>query len=285
MQGYTHHQSQLDQLEGYDWSKGLTKEQEHHVMAANPCWVTAGSSIDLYALQPPTTPPGQLTHDLAKDQPEQPACHSTKHSDPTANQSTQTQFPSHFYTARRSHTVTIDDTPARQVVINHHIAEWTLAPDEDIRLLNLGTDETPRMVKVNRHLSPTLTLATEALLHEFKDIFAWSYQDLRGVLAEICQHRIELKLDTVPVHQRRYRMNPNYAEAVKKDLDKLLAARFIYPTEAASWLSPIVVVPKKNGKLQICVDYRRLNAQTVKDPYPLPYMDTILDESRWSRDV
>ena len=115
-------------------------------------------------------------------------------------------------------------------------------------------------------------------MHEFKNIFAWSYHDLRGVPAEVCQHRIELKLDATPSHQHRYRMNPNYVEAVKKDLDKLLAARFIYPTEAASWLLPIVVVPKKNGQLRICIDYRKLNAQTVKDPYPLPYMDTILDE-------
>ena len=38
------------------------------------------------------------------------------------------------------------------------------------------------------------------------------------------------------------------------------------------------MVPKKNGKLCICIDYRKLNAQTVKDPYPLPYIDTILDE-------
>lgn len=79
------------------------------------------------------------------------------------------------------------------------------------------------------------------------------------------------------MHQRHYRMNPNYAEPVKKDLDKLLVARFMYPTKAASWLSPIVVVPKKkNRKPLITVDYRKLNEQTVKDPYPLSYMDTTL---------
>ena len=64
-------------------------------------------------------------------------------------------------------------------------------------------------------------------------------------------------------------MNPNYASIVKQDIDKLMAAGFIIPVEEATWLSPIVVVPKKNGQLRICIDYIKLNAATKKDPYPL----------------
>ena len=72
-------------------------------------------------------------------------------------------------------------------------------------------------------------------------------------------------------------MNPNYAKAVKEDLEKLLKASFIEPVDQATWLSPIVVVPKKNGKLRICVDFRRFNAATKKDPYPLPFTDEVLN--------
>jgi hypothetical protein len=72
-------------------------------------------------------------------------------------------------------------------------------------------------------------------------------------------------------------MNPNYAAAVKIDLDKLLQAGFIEPIDHATWLSPIVVVPKKNCKLRICVDFRRLNKATKKDPYRLPFTDEVLD--------
>jgi hypothetical protein len=46
---------------------------------------------------------------------------------------------------------------------------------------------------------------------------------------------------------------------------------FIKLVEEATWLSSIVVVPKKNGKLKIYVDFRKLNATTKKDPYPLPF--------------
>jgi hypothetical protein len=42
-------------------------------------------------------------------------------------------------------------------------------------------------------------------------------------------------------------------------------------------LSPIVVVPKKNGKLRICIDFRKLNVGTKKDPYPLPFIDEMLN--------
>ena len=69
-------------------------------------------------------------------------------------------------------------------------------------------------------------------------------------------------------------MNPNYVGIVKKDTDKLLDARFIVRVETVNWLSPIIVVPKKNGKLQIYIDYRKLNAATKKDPYPLPFFGT-----------
>jgi hypothetical protein len=47
--------------------------------------------------------------------------------------------------------------------------------------------------------------------------------------------------------------------------------------EEATWLSPIMVVPKKNDKLQICVDFCKLNVATKKDPYPLPFTEVVLD--------
>ena len=48
--------------------------------------------------------------------------------------------------------------------------------------------------------------------------------------------------------------------------------------DAAPWLSPMVIIPKTNGTLRICVDFRKLNAATKKDHYPLPYMEEIIYE-------
>ena len=46
--------------------------------------------------------------------------------------------------------------------------------------------------------------------------------------------------------------NPVYAAKVKEEIDKLLKAGFIYPVQQTEWLSPVVIVPKKNGKLRVC---------------------------------
>jgi hypothetical protein len=72
-------------------------------------------------------------------------------------------------------------------------------------------------------------------------------------------------------------MNPKYAAKVKEEIDKLLKVGFIYPVKETEWLSPIVIVPKKNGKLRVCVDYRKLNEVTKMDPFLLPFTDQVLE--------
>ncbi|KAL3680008.1 hypothetical protein R1sor_022964 [Riccia sorocarpa] len=90
---------------------------------------------------------------------------------------------------------------------------------------------------------------------------------------------VKEKCIVIPLHLKRpYRMNPNYAETVRKEIEKLREADFIYPVKEYEWLSSVVIVPKKNGKLRVCVDYRKLNEHTVKDPYPIPFIDDILDK-------
>jgi len=90
---------------------------------------------------------------------------------------------------------------------------------------------------------------------------------LKGIPLDIAQHWIELDTSIPLVHQARYWLNFNYAAIVKHDMDKLLAIGFIKHVEEVTWLSPIVVMPKKNKKLTICVDFRKLNVVIKKDPY------------------
>lgn len=66
-------------------------------------------------------------------------------------------------------------------------------------------------------------------------------------------------------------------EAVKAAIDKLFAQGCIQPVDHAEWVSPLVIVLKKNGKVRVCVDYRELNKATIKNKYPLPFIDCILD--------
>ncbi|MCO5608877.1 hypothetical protein L7F22_063095 [Adiantum nelumboides] len=134
------------------------------------------------------------------------------------------------------------------------------------------------MIKINKLLKKELKDKAWNLFLKFKDVFAWEQSDLKGVDPEVCQHTIPLKPDARPVRLQRYRMNPNYAKKVKEEIDNLLKAGFITKVASSDWIFPIVVVPKKNGKLRVCVDYRKLNAQTVKDSFPLPFTDMMLDD-------
>jgi hypothetical protein len=114
-------------------------------------------------------------------------------------------------------------------------------------------------------------------LKEFKDVFAWTYKNLRRIPLELAHHIIELDNIIPPIHQARYRLNPNYATKVKQDIDKLLTTGFIQSIEKATWLSTVVIVPKNNRKLIIYIDFKKLNVSTKKVPYPLPLIDEVLN--------
>ncbi len=62
-------------------------------------------------------------------------------------------------------------------------------------------------------------------------MFAWTYKDLKGILLELAQNRIDLNTSIPLAHQTRYILNLNYAAAIKQDIDKLLTTRFIQPVE------------------------------------------------------
>lgn len=100
---------------------------------------------------------------------------------------------------------------------------------------------------------------------------------MKGIPTSLCTHHIYIKEDFRPVRQPQRRMNHALKNIVKEELQKLLDAGFIYPILDSQWVSPLVIVPKKNCKWRICVDYRVLNKATQKDNFPLPFIDQVLD--------
>src|SRR5205814_561316 len=86
-----------------------------------------------------------------------------------------------------------------------------------------------------------------------------------------------------PIKQKLYRMPINDQEFVQKEIKKMEELKIIRPAEGP-WSSPIVIVPKKNNKKRICIDYRKLNVVTEKDVYLLPNINEILDsfgKAKW----
>ena len=92
---------------------------------------------------------------------------------------------------------------------------------------------------------------------------------------KLAEHRI--KTGTANhVRQTSYRLPHAYREDVKKDLEEMEKDGIIEPS-ASEWASPIVLVPKKDGSLRMCVDYRRLNGVSEADAYPMSRIDDLID--------
>ena len=75
--------------------------------------------------------------------------------------------------------------------------------------VDLGTTDKPRPVNVAKEMPHAEKKAMTALLTDFRDVFTWSYKNMRGPDPQLYQHQIHLSTDAKPVEQRRYRMNPN----------------------------------------------------------------------------
>jgi hypothetical protein len=107
--------------------------------------------------------------------------------------------------------------------------------------------------------------------------FAWDYSDMKGIHPDTCMHHIYTNDQIRPVRKPQRRMNPALKDIVKEELQKLLHANFIYPISDSKWVSPLVIVPKKNGKWRICVEFQELNKATYRDYFPFPFIDQVLD--------
>ena len=92
----------------------------------------------------------------------------------------------------------------------------------------MGDEAEPRNILVGDNWDPVLKATTFKIFLEYKDVFAWTYKDLKGVTLELCVHRISLIEGVVPVRKRPYKMNKNYAARVTEEINRMLDAGIIF---------------------------------------------------------
>ncbi|XP_050385240.1 uncharacterized protein LOC126801817 [Argentina anserina] len=148
---------------------------------------------------------------------------------------------------------------------------------DQVEKINLGTTEEPMEVGISKHLDEELRQRLVELLHEFRDCFAEKFEDMPGLSPELVYHRLPIMEGYKPVQQSPRRMSADTAVTVKKEVQNMFQAGIIRPAKYSQWLSNIVPVRKKNGKIRVCVDYRNLNTATPKDVYPMPVADMLVD--------
>ena len=128
-----------------------------------------------------------------------------------------------------------------------------------------------------RDCSRLPTQADKSLLVELL-LSYWDCLSYEGEFGHTTLMQHEIHTEEVPPVTTRYRpVNPVLLPDLKKQIDKLLKQDVIEPS-SSPWSFALVAAPEKDGKIRWCVDYRRLNAVTRKDTFPLPHTkDNLLD--------
>ncbi|CAN6700806.1 unnamed protein product [Malus baccata var. baccata] len=144
-------------------------------------------------------------------------------------------------------------------------------------------------------LGMNVTYLEPRVLKEYKTAIGWTLADIKGISPTTCMHRILLEEGSKTSREAQRRLNPPMMEVVKKEVIKPLDCGVIYPISDSRWVSPVQCVPKKSGvtvlanaenelvpqRIQtgwrVCIDYRKLNATTRKDHFPLPFIDQMLE--------
>ena len=133
------------------------------------------------------------------------------------------------------------------------------------------------------------------VLREHKTTTGWTIANIKGINPSMCMHLILFEEGSKPTREGQRRLNSLMMEVVKKEILKLLDVGVIYPISDSKWVSPVQVVPKKSGIIvvkndenelvparvqtgwRVCIDYKKLNATTLKDHFPVPFIDQILE--------
>ena len=109
------------------------------------------------------------------------------------------------------------------------------------------------------------------------DVFAWSPYEVLGVDLEFIVHKLNVDPSFPLKKQRLKRSAKEQVEIVNQEVGKLKEARAIKEIFFPDWLTNTVVVRKKNDKWRICVDFMDLNRVCLKDPFPMPKIDQLVD--------
>jgi RNase H-like domain found in reverse transcriptase/Reverse transcriptase (RNA-dependent DNA polymerase)/Integrase zinc binding domain/Chromo (CHRromatin Organisation MOdifier) domain len=118
-------------------------------------------------------------------------------------------------------------------------------------------------------------LRIRALLDQYKDVFPEGLPPGMPPNRKVV-HPIPLEPTAKPSYRPMYRLSPEEKEECENQVKDLLDKGLIQPS-SSPWGAPVLFVPKPNGKLRMCCDFRMLNKQTIKNKFPLPRIDDLLD--------
>ena len=111
--------------------------------------------------------------------------------------------------------ILVDDKMLKELRLQQEAIEREMQVSQRVQAstieeLNLvGTDTEPKTILIAKEMELEDKAKLIDLLRQYKDVFAWSFEDMKGLDLAFCQHQINLHKDVKPVQQRRYMLNPN----------------------------------------------------------------------------
>ena len=139
-----------------------------------------------------------------------------------------------------------------------------------------GTD---RFIYISTLLSHEEKAWLRQVIQLNADVFAWTHEDMPGISPVHAAHKLNIAPSAKPVRQKVRRFYPDRHLVIQTEVDNLLHNGFIRSVKYPEWLANVVVVPKNENKWMVCVDYTNLNNTYLKDSFPLPRIDQIVDAS------
>ncbi|CAF0905539.1 unnamed protein product [Brachionus calyciflorus] len=158
--------------------------------------------------------------------------------------------------------------------------EAEFCANENLLKKDIEIRETIDSITLSPNLEPEEAKTLKNLIFEYRDCFSWSENDIGKT--QLIKHKINTGFSE-PIKQPPFRVPAHIRQEIENEIKKMLKNKIIQESNSP-WASPVVMVKKKNGKFQFCVDYRKLNKLTIKDSFPIPHVDDTLlalDGSRY----
>ena len=165
-----------------------------------------------------------------------------------------------------SHVFDIDDKSLQgdldvsyQSDSNNDLTKERVSPTfDDYETVDLGTGNEPRELRIGSALSAVERDSLFQLLRSYLDVFSWSYEDMPGLDPSVVQHHLPLVPHAKLIKHNLRRLHTHWSLQVKEEIQKQLNVGFISVVEYPEWLGNVVPVPKKDGKVRVCVRPRKI---------------------------
>ena len=173
----------------------------------------------------------------------------------------------------------LNDSNEFENEINKQLKKKIEPMESTIEPINLGNNENPHLIKINSTLNKKERKDLQELLTEFQEVFAWSYEVIPRIDPKIAQHHIDTYDQMVFIKQKLRRMRTECLLKINEEVTKQLKVAFIKLVHQAKWIANVVSVPKKDGKVRMCMDFRDLNKAYPKDDFPFRHIGVLVDNT------